>query len=221
MAVAFGQENVFADGWIPLGGTFTYSSATAMTTGKNLSSLFNFGTKVRLKQGGGYKYGIVSSSSYSSPTLTVNLIQNSDYSLASAAITDVAISNLLVANSFPKGFTYASSPSSSAGTVTNINTYISRFSVIQGSVLLELCFDLQLTVAVAAYLTVGAPVAPKNTSFGQGNGIALQVSGTGSENGEIVGVNTGSLCQIYRSNLANWPVAAGHFVRGNFIYEPA
>ena len=76
------------DGWTNAGETWTYVSATSFkATGVDVTAKYSPGTRVRLKQGGGYKWFVVVSSSFSTDT-TVTVTAGSDNSLANAAITD-------------------------------------------------------------------------------------------------------------------------------------
>jgi hypothetical protein len=92
-------------GWIPVSDTWTYTSATTFTVAGNKTSTYRKYARVRYKQGGGYKYGVIQSSSFSSPNTTVTLVNVSDYSLVSGSITDTAVSYIEHPQGFPGMFT--------------------------------------------------------------------------------------------------------------------
>jgi hypothetical protein len=86
----FGTQIQF--GWLPLPAC-TYVSATSFTLEGDWTSFLKLGTKFRCTNTT-LKYGYILSSSYSSGTglTTVNLVANTSYALASAAITGAYIS---------------------------------------------------------------------------------------------------------------------------------
>lgn len=95
-----------ADGWIAASETWTYASATTCTVSGDVTSKYAAGDKVRLKQGGGYKYFYVVSVTYSSPNSTITLTGGSDHSLANAAITENGYSKAETPQGFPGSFNY-------------------------------------------------------------------------------------------------------------------
>lgn len=80
-------------GWIPYSGTWTYASSTTFTISGDKTGVFTKGDKIRLKQGGGYKYFYIVGVSYSSPNTTITVSGGSDYSLANSSITDTYYSH--------------------------------------------------------------------------------------------------------------------------------
>ena len=78
-------------GWIDLGLSATYVSATSFTVSGDYTAYFKLGTKIRLVNST-TKYGYVLSSSYASPNTTVNLVSNTTHTLAAGAITDLRLS---------------------------------------------------------------------------------------------------------------------------------
>lgn len=92
------------DGWQIDSDTWVYVSTTSFKIeGKDVTSTFTKGARIRYKQGGDYEYGIVSSSAFSTDT-TVTLISNDTYELADATITDAGYSYA----DNPQGFYIAS-----------------------------------------------------------------------------------------------------------------
>jgi hypothetical protein len=71
-------------GWAPAIETWEYASATTITVPSGAGGRYQKGDKIRLKQGGGYKYFYIVSVS----DTTLSITGGSDYTLANAAITD-------------------------------------------------------------------------------------------------------------------------------------
>lgn len=89
-------------GWMNGRYTWVYVSAASFKiVGVDLTTTFTAGTRVRLKQGGAYKYFYVVSSTFSTDT-TVTVTGGADYSLANASITDNYFSKTSQADGFPE-----------------------------------------------------------------------------------------------------------------------
>jgi hypothetical protein len=86
--------------------TWTYVSATSFTVLGDQTAKYRKGAKLRWKEGGGYKYGYVVSSSYGAPVTTVTLTGGSDYALAGGAITDTHLSCVENPDGFPDWFNW-------------------------------------------------------------------------------------------------------------------
>jgi len=99
-------EVAVSEGWNADSNTWTYASATTFTITGNFTLVYQKGVKLRYKQGGAYKYGIVESSSYGAPNTTVTLIANNDYSIANSAITDNYYSLVEAPLGWPDWFAY-------------------------------------------------------------------------------------------------------------------
>lgn len=92
------------DGWIQADETWNYASSSTFTVSGDQTGKLRPGVKIRLKQGGSYKYFVVAKSSYSNPTTTVTVydaIDSGTYTLANAAITDNYYSLAVMPASFP------------------------------------------------------------------------------------------------------------------------
>lgn len=78
-------NEVLTYGWQDPGETWTYASATTFTISGDVTSIYEIGDKIRYKQGGDYKYGIITNKSYGSPNTTITI---SGEAITNAAITD-------------------------------------------------------------------------------------------------------------------------------------
>jgi hypothetical protein len=77
-----------AKGWIAVSGTWTYASPTTVNVPSGAPSAYKKGWGIRYKQGGDWKYAYIVNIVDALLTVT----GGSDYSVANAAITDVAYS---------------------------------------------------------------------------------------------------------------------------------
>ena len=93
-------------GWLYDVNTWTYASASTFTIAGDHSAKFHKGMRLRWKQGGAYKYGVVASATYGAPNTTVTIVVNTDYTVANAAITDNFYSSLAEPPNWPGWFNY-------------------------------------------------------------------------------------------------------------------
>jgi hypothetical protein len=103
----YGMTDDVIAGWAFDSDAWTYASATTFTVTGNVTARFPKGTKIRLKQGGGYKYFFVIAAAYSAPDTTITLTGGTDYSLINAAITDPYYSYAETPQGFPQWFNHS------------------------------------------------------------------------------------------------------------------
>lgn len=101
-----GGSTPLSMGWFPKSETWTRTGNHQFTVSGDLTAVYRKYAKVKYKDGGGFEYGVIASSSYSSPNTTVNLIPNSDYAMAAATITENYISYIENPEGFPDQFNY-------------------------------------------------------------------------------------------------------------------
>jgi len=89
--------------------TWTRTGNHTFTVAGDVTTKYRKNTKVRYKDGGSYEYGVIGSSSYSSPNTTVTLITNDDYAMAAASITDRYLSYVDNPEGFPDWFNFTPS----------------------------------------------------------------------------------------------------------------
>lgn len=112
-------RNATTFGWLEANETWTYASATTFTIAADMTGRYQVGDKIRLKQGGAYKYFYIISASYSAPNTTVTIEGGTSYTLANAAITDNYFSKAATPNGFPASFAYTPTLTSGTGTLTS------------------------------------------------------------------------------------------------------
>ncbi len=126
------KSQLSGDGWVPSSDTWVYTSASSFTiAGVDRTAIFQKGTYLRFKQGGGYKYAVVLSSSFSTNT-TVNIFVNTDYTIANSSITDNDYSYALNPEGWPTDFTRTLTINGSGGSAGTYaaTTYFSKYRVI-------------------------------------------------------------------------------------------
>lgn len=97
------------DGWILVSEVWTRTGNHTYTVPGNKTGEYRKGTKVRYKDGGDFEYGVIGSSTFSSPSTTVTLISNTDYAMASNP-TDRYISYSENPEGFPQWFNWDANP---------------------------------------------------------------------------------------------------------------
>jgi len=105
-AVVTSLDYMIRKGWTPDSDTWVYVDANRFKiVGKDVTSRFPKGTRIRYKQGGAYEYGVVILSAFSTDT-TVTLATNTDYALANDTITDNGYSYMSCPQGYPQYFNY-------------------------------------------------------------------------------------------------------------------
>lgn len=120
--------SISINGWNSAATTWTRTGNHSFTVSGDVTSDHKYkkGNWVRYKDGGSYEYGIILSTSYSSPNTTVNLIPNTTYAMAAATITDNYTSNIINPEGVPS---YLSSTPTVNGLTTPVyNSQVARFS---------------------------------------------------------------------------------------------
>jgi len=95
------------DGWSPAVETWTYASASSFTVAGDQTVKYSKGARLKFTQTATVKYAVVLSSSYSSPNTTVNILVNTDYTIANDTISANYISYALNPQGYPGWFAVA------------------------------------------------------------------------------------------------------------------
>ena len=94
------------DGWVADGNAPTFASASSFTAGSSdLTATYQTGTLIKFTQTT-VKFFVVTSSSFGAGTTTVNVMVNTDYTIANAAITAPFYSYQANPQGFPTGFNF-------------------------------------------------------------------------------------------------------------------
>lgn len=95
------------DGWTPAEETWVYASASSFTVaGVDVTAKYSKGTRLKFTQAATVKYAVVLSSSFSTDT-TVNILVNTDYTIAESAISDNYFSYQMNPQGYPGWFNVA------------------------------------------------------------------------------------------------------------------
>lgn len=211
------SDNIGSSGWLPGVATWTYATATSFTVAGNWTGVLFPGVKLRVKQGGAYKYFYVVSSSYAAPTTTVTVTGGSDYSLTNATITDNYYSYATSVPGFPHWFSH--SPTWGGFSVNP--TAICRFSVWGRAVDL-LVSTTGAGTSNATTLTLTAPITPAGI-----NGMTWTVPVILGDNGALQSwwgrcdLSSGSsTITCYRDNVGTgWTASGSKWVAFHLRYE--
>lgn len=222
-------------GWTSAGETWVYASATTFTVaGVDVTEKYPVGTKIRLKQGGSYKYFYIVTRTFSTNT-TITVTGGSDYSLANATITDNYFSYAVVATGFPSRFNYT--PSWTNLTVGS-GTVVAFFSMVGKRVLAVVRFTYgagsavgstpQFTLPVAVgsnYLTSLPGDIIGDAQFNDsGSGYTGFVATYGSTtNAVLYATSAGGATTAFAtvSSTVPFTFASTDFISGRAIYEAA
>jgi hypothetical protein len=142
-------------GWVTAVGTWTYVTASTITVPTDATTTYHKGMKIRFKQGGGYKYYVAQI--VASTLITVFV--NTDFTVANAAITDVAYSFSENPYGWPDWFTYA--PTTGGITLGN-GTVVAKYKVSGYSINTIILFTMGSTSAITGGVSFTAPVAEGN-----------------------------------------------------------
>lgn len=202
------------DGWTTSADTWTYASATTFTiSGVDRTTTYTKGTRLRLKQGGSYKYFFVVSSAFSTNT-TVTLTGGTDYTLANAAITDNYYSYMANPQGYPGTFnytpTYAGSASMTFGTVT---TNIAQFSAVGNMISLVVYARGTTGGTPSTSISFTLPVTSSTTQLRGGT----YVRATADQGGfyEAADANT---INCFKYDAGNFSIGASEDLSFNGVY---
>jgi hypothetical protein len=146
-----GSSGTPATGWVEVTDSWSYASASTITVPSDATTVYGKWTKIRFKQGGGYKYYTIASLT----ATVITVIVNTDYTVANSAITNIAYSNVESPLDFPDEFNY--SP-----TLVNITkgngTIAAAYRVVKGCIKGHFEFVLGTTSSTGSSMTISPPV---------------------------------------------------------------
>lgn len=153
-----GNEEVsgpYHSGWSEVDGSWAYASATTITVPSGAGSIYRKGDKIRLKQGGAYKYFYIVG--VADTVLTVT--GGTDYTVADSAITDMYFSKESTPQGFPRYFSWTPTYSCSGSmTIIGVTTTQAKFA-IQGAFLTGIIkFNGELAGTASNFLYFTPPV---------------------------------------------------------------
>lgn len=102
-------------GWREIPESWAYASSTTITVPTGATARYTIGDRIRYKQGGGYKYGVL----FAVAATTLSITGGDDYSVANSAITNMAVSRDACPIDFPSAFNFTTSPTGFSAAPTN------------------------------------------------------------------------------------------------------
>lgn len=210
-------ENLLSnwDGWQPANETWTYASASTFTiAGKDVTSRFPVGTRLRFEQTlGTPKYAVVTSSAFSTNT-TVTIAVNTDYTIANSTIYNPYYSYASNPVGYPDWFNWTPTVTGAGSmTISSVSVLSASFRVDAKT--LNYQYQIQFTIGGSAdsYIKVSAPVTAAATK--QTNHAEI------SDDGWIAGfVETSTTLLLnYKSNASNYGLGAGRELRSSGTYR--
>lgn len=206
-----------ATGWINPNETWTYGGSTQINVPSDAEAKYSIGDKIRLKQGGNYKYFYVSG--YSGTT-QIYVTGGSNYSLTNAAITDYYYSKASNPVGFPQYFDWTPTYSGSNSlTFTNITKNRARFSITGRTV--HVTVDVQGTTGGTASdeILVYTPITPANTNS-QGKTYGAAAINPGSGTWQIGKVRAhDNWLKFMQADNSNFSTGNVIYIQTSFSYE--
>jgi hypothetical protein len=203
-------------GWIPTLESWSYASATTITVPSDATIKYNIGDKIRLRQGGSYKYFYIVG--VSSTTLTVT--GGSDYSVANAIITDNYFSRVVSPLDFPQWFNYDATYTGFSSDPTSV---ASKFCII-GRQVTYYHHEGGTGTSNNTSFTVSLPVTAQSITArllkyaGQGGDASVQLSIPSM----VEVANGASVVNCYKDfSGAGWTASGGKNIRFTVIYDIA
>ena len=201
-------------GWNSVPDTWTYASATTITVPTDATTKYAVGDRLRLKQGGGYKYFYIVTVAATLLTVT----GGSDYTVANSTITDVATSKFPNPLDFPGAFNWTPTLTGFSANPTNT---VYRFSLVGRKCSIDVRQGTSGTSSTTAF-TISLPITAVTLS-----NAAWTAAGQGVDNGGIlppaimISFSSGATVANLYTNFAGagWTAANGKSASFQMSYE--
>jgi len=193
--------------------TWVYASSITVTVPTSALTRYEKGMKVRLKQGGGYKYYYITI--VTATVITLN--GGSDYTVANAAITDLEVSSAESPFGFPDFFNWTTTLSGGGAPAMIISAPVisfSKFSIKGKTVLIYVMFTC--TTADTANSDLRFTLPTTNTTNNAGGACRI-----GNTSGGLFGswLLSNGLCIVRISGDGNWGLGTLRTVVLTGFYE--
>lgn len=165
-----------ASEWMPVTEAWSYNSALVINVPSDGTLKYQKTLKIRLKQGGAYKYFVARSVT----ATTITLIPSTDYTLVNAAITDIGISFANKPFGFPDKFNYATTVTYDGGSTnpTSLTVNAAYWRVLGADFFITITGTLVVGSGNRARTIFSIPVIPSAISnlpamenFASGSGL--------------------------------------------------
>lgn len=209
------------DGWIDMGAqTWTYVSASSFRVSGDQTAIYRPGVFLKWSQTT-VRYGVVASSSYSSPNTTVTIIVNADYTVANASISSQCISLAANPQGWPGWFNYTPTY---GGFSADPSLVMCRYSISGRTVRFTYSASGDGT-SNATTFTISLPVAAYNDGVNGSKwtgmcGYARDNSAALASGARWAISNGGTVINLYPSStVANWTTSGGKRAYLEGFYE--
>lgn len=203
-------------GWTPVTDSWAYALADAITIPSDGTTVYQKGVKIRFKQGAGYKY--YTASAVAATLLTV--LVNSDYTVANAAITDVAYSYAESPFGWPVYFNFVPTLT---GFSADPTTTVYRYKPSSGSMRIDIRQTANGTSNATTFtMTLPATAATvTNMVWISADASVVDNSAGVTTPGAIFVSSAGTVMNIYTNQqAAGWTSSGGkRLAIGNITYE--
>jgi len=201
-------------GWNLVDQTWTYASATTINVPSGATSIYAKGDKIRLKQGGAYKYFYVTG--VADTVLTVT--GGTDYTVADAAITDNYYSHATSPIGFPQWFHYT--PTLTGGGDITISSYdewrIRHFVIMGGTVIFNV--EVGFTIGGTGNSPLINSTLPVTSAAGfDPSGGATCYEG-GWMGGAIQGIDSTHV-GVIKYDGSNWSTGVAKYIKFSVSYQ--
>lgn len=213
------------DGWVQfVDASYAYASASTFTITGDYSATFRKGQRLLWHDSVGWKYGVVLSSTYSSPNTTVTIFTNTDYTLASS-MDYLFWSDALQPNGFPTYFNYT--PTTTNITLNAGGTLTGKYYVIGSQVFGDYTLTRGASTTFGAQIYIGFPCAVNQNNYFVAGNVSLVDTGTALYTGihlaetTIRCMNSAGTYAVYSyvSSTAPFTWGNGDIIEGSFRYR--
>lgn len=190
------------EGWAVVNEVWTGASAVTITVPSGATGRFQPFDKLRFKQGGGFKYGVIASVS----STLITLVTNNDYTVTVAGVTDIGVSRAENPFLWPDWFAYTPS-NTQTGTMTFVISVVVAKWSITGKKLFIDNNSIGTTGGTAdASIEFGVPTGVLLPALEFASVAALTDDGVGTfdRNLASVGFVTTSRFGVFLPSNANW-----------------
>lgn len=205
--------NSLRTGWVGSKYTWVYASSSTFTiAGVDVTSTYRKGTKLRMKQGGAYKYFYVINSAFSTDT-TVTVVGDSGGTIANSSITDNYYSYASMPDGFTDGFTWTINYSGWTGNPVHVAKFW-----LDG----RRCFvnieNVSVGTSSATTKTFTLPIVVAS-DFANVAGLAYDNGSDQANPAYFTGTASSNVCTIYKTlAAAAWTASGGCTFKVQFTY---
>ena len=208
-------DSLIQTGWTPARETWTRASASTITVPAGATSKYQKGDKIRLKQGGGWKYFYVVEVANTLLTVT----GGSDYTVADATITDNYYSKVENPQGFPGWFTYTATVTASGSmTIGSLHSYLCVFKISGNTCTVGHFFDFTTGGTASNTIYATLPVNAADVPNRWCSGARIRSGASASWAGYTM-ISEADKVNYLAYDASNFPLQAYRQVAATFTYR--